>query len=50
VDFPSGPVVKNSPSNVAGADLIPVWGTKILRASWPKNLNVNKAEAKLKEM
>ena len=36
-EFPGGPVVKTSLSNVAGKGLIPGWGVKILHASWPKN-------------
>ena len=28
-DFPSGPVVKSSPSNTVGAGSIPGWGAKI---------------------
>ena len=35
-DFPGGPVVKNSSSNVECVGLIPVGGGKILHASWPK--------------
>ena len=36
-DFPGGPVVKTSPSNVGDAGSIPGWGVKIPHASWPKN-------------
>ena len=36
-EFPGGPVVKTSLSNVAGEGLIPGWGVKVLHASWPKN-------------
>ena len=39
--FPSGPVVKSSPSNAGGAGSIPGQGAKILCASWPKNQNIN---------
>ena len=35
-DFPGGPLVKTSPSNVGGAGLIPGRGTKISHASWSK--------------
>ena len=31
-DFPSGPVVKNSPCNAGDSGSIPGWGTKILHA------------------
>ena len=34
-DFPGHPIVKTSPSNAGGADLIPGWGTMILKASQP---------------
>ena len=33
-DFPGGSVVKSSPSNAGGVDLIPGQGAKILRALW----------------
>ena len=35
-DFPGGPVVKNSSSNVDCVGLIPGGGGKIPHASWPK--------------
>ena len=35
-DFPSGPVVNTSPSNVGGAGSIPGWGAKIPLAWWQK--------------
>ena len=35
-DFPGCPVVKASPSNAGGANLIPGHGTKTPCASWPK--------------
>ena len=34
-DFAGGPVVKTSPSNAGGVDLIPGQGAKILHALWP---------------
>lgn len=43
-DVPGGPVVRNSPSNVGGICWIPGQGTKIPRASWPKNQNVKQKE------
>ena len=39
-DFPGGPVVKSSPSNSGGGDLIPGQGTKIPFTLKPKNQNV----------
>ena len=33
-DFPGGSVVKSSPSNAGGVDLIPGQGAKILHALW----------------
>ena len=35
-DFPDGSMVKTSPSNAGGADLIRHWGARIPHASWPK--------------
>ena len=43
-DFPGGPVVKNPPSCIEGAGLIPGPGTKILHASWPKNHNITQKQ------
>ena len=43
-DFPGGPVVKTSPSNVGGASLIPGWGAKIPHALWPKNQNIKQKQ------
>ena len=43
-DFPGGPVVKTLPSNAGGAGLIPGWGAKIPRASWPKNQNIKQKQ------
>ena len=40
-DFPSGPVVKASPSNAGGAGSSPGQGAKIPYASWPKNQYAN---------
>ena len=39
-DFPSGPVVKASPSNAGGAGSIPGQGAKIPHASRPKNQDI----------
>ena len=39
-DVLGGPVVKTSPSNAGGVGSIPGRGTKIPRASWPKNQNI----------
>ena len=36
-DFPWGPVVRTSPSNVGDASSIPGWGAKLLHSSLPKN-------------
>ena len=38
-DFPGWPVVEASPSNAGVVDLMPDRGTKVPRASWPKNQN-----------
>ena len=43
-DFPRGPVVKTSPSNVGGVCSIPGPGAKIPHASWPKNQNVRQKQ------
>ena len=40
-DFPNSPEVKASASNAGCVGRIPVWGTKIPHASWPKK---NKTE------
>ena len=39
-DFPGGPVVKTSPSNVGGVGSVPGQRAKIPHASWPKNQNI----------
>ena len=39
-DFPGGPVVGISPSNVGTAGLIPGWGAGIPHASGPKSRNI----------
>ena len=39
-DFPSGPVVKTSPSNAGCAGLIPGQGAKIPRTLQPENQNM----------
>ena len=39
-DFPGSPVVKASPSNEGGVDLIPGQGAKIPHFSWPKYQNM----------
>ena len=36
-DFPGGPVVKTSPSNIGGAGSIPGWEAKIPHALQPKS-------------
>lgn len=33
-DFPSGPTVKNPPSDAGNGGLIPDWGTNIAHAVW----------------
>ena len=38
--FPSGPVVRTSPSNAEGRGSIPAQGTEIPYALWPKNQNI----------
>ena len=43
-DFPGGPGVETSPSNVGGAGLIPGQGVKIPHTSWPKKTK-HKTEA-----
>ena len=35
-------MVKTLPSNAGGVGSIPVWGTKILHASWPKKKNTER--------
>ena len=42
-DFPGSAVIKTSPSNVRGADLIPGQGAKILHACQPRNQNIKQA-------
>ena len=44
MDFPDGPVVKNSPCNVGDVSLIPVGGTKIPRASKQGSLQATTRE------
>ena len=39
-NFPGGPVVKTSPSNVGSEGSIPDQGAKIPHALWPKNQNI----------
>ena len=39
-DFPEGPVVMVSSSNVGDVGLIPGQGAKIQHASWPKNQSI----------
>ena len=41
-DFPSGPVVKTSPSNAGDVGSITGQGPRIPNASWPKNQKVKK--------
>ena len=43
-DCPGGPVVKTSPFNAEGVDLILGWGTKIPHALWPKNQNIKQEQ------
>ena len=43
-DFPSGPVVKTSPSNAGGTGLIPGQGFKITHASCPKKRNIKQKQ------
>ena len=43
-DFPSGPVVKTSPSNAGGTGSIPGWEAKIPQASAPKNQNIRQKQ------
>ena len=43
-DFPGGPVVETSPSDAAGAGLIPVQGAKIPHASGSKNQNIKQKQ------
>ena len=43
-DFLEGPVVKTLPPNAGGTGLIPSWGAKIPRASWPKNQNIKQKQ------
>ena len=39
-DFPGGPVVKTSPSNMGGVSSGPSHEDKIPHALWPKNQNI----------
>ena len=41
-DFPGDPVLKTSPSNAEGVDLIPGWGAKIPHVLKPKIQNRTK--------
>ena len=43
-DFPSGPVVKTSPSNAGGVGSIPGWGAKIPHTPGPKNQNIKQKQ------
>ena len=43
-EFPGGPVVKTSPSNIRHVDLIPDQGTKIPHALWSKNQNIKQKQ------
>ena len=43
-DFAGSPVVKASPSNRAGADLIPGWGAKVPYGWWLKKKKKQKTE------
>ena len=43
-DFPGGPVVKTSSSNVGGVGSIPGWGAKIPHALQPKNQNIKQKQ------
>ena len=43
-DFPGGPVVETSPSDVGGVGSIPGQGAKIPHASWPKNQNIKQKQ------
>ena len=43
-DFPCGPVVENSPSNVGDAGSIPGWGAKMPQALWLKNQNIKQKQ------
>ena len=44
-DFPGWPVVEAPPSNAGVVDLMPDRGTKVPRASWPKNQNRSKTDS-----
>ena len=46
-DFPGGPVVRTSPSNVGGVGSIPGRGTKTPHASGPKDQNIKHYESLL---
>ena len=46
--FPSGPVVRTSPSNAEGRGSIPAQGTEIPYALWPKNQNIRQNQYCLK--
>ena len=41
-DFPGGPAVETSPSNIGVAGSIPDQGAKIPHASWSKKQNIKK--------
>ena len=43
-DFPGSPVVKTSPSNAGGVDVIPGWGAEIPHALQPKNQNIKQKQ------
>ena len=43
-DFPGGPMVKTSPSNVGGAGSIPAWRAKIPHALGPKQQNIKQRQ------
>ena len=44
-DFPSGPVVKNSPANAGDTGSIPGQGIKILYVAWHGQIKKNKKES-----
>ena len=43
-DFPGGPVVENTPSNVGGMGSIPGWGTKMPHATAQLSLHFGTTE------
>ena len=43
-DFPGGPVVGTSPSNVGGAGSSPGWGARIPHTSRPKDQNIKQKQ------